>query len=279
MLYPDQVQAASAVFMPHLEAGAVVSLVAMLQPTAESWLTDDDMVDDDMQANGIPESSSCWSMLQMIRRQRLGLDRSSKEAVVRTLSILAVDNEVNQDHIREQYGIPVLVKLLEAMPCDGVTAAAADALTALAISNAANKTAIREAWAVPLLVKLLGPEVDMSVIEKTVDCLWILMTGNEANKVALLTSASGLPCLVHLMENSPDQRVIERAAAVVGSTNRITEVAAKTLANLASESSNRKGIRLAGGVPPLMRLLMDKPSEQGVPLLQTLTMYHQDLQI
>jgi len=47
-----------------------------------------------------------------------------------------------------------------------------------------------------------------------------------------------------------------------GSTNRTTEIAAKTLANLASESSNRKGVRLAGGVPPLMRLLMDKPSEQ-----------------
>ena len=86
------------------------------------------------------------------------------------------------------------------------------------------------------------------------------------------------------------QLVIERAAAVVGnlsttdqffsaireagaiqrlvrlldsgSTNRTTEIAAKTLANLASESSNRKGIQLAGGVPPLMRLLMDKPSEQ-----------------
>jgi len=50
-----------------------------------------------------------------------------------------------------------------------------------------------------------------------------------------------------------------------GSTNRTTEIAAKTLANLASESSNRKGIRLAGGVPPLMRLLMDKPSEQVRP--------------
>ena len=31
---------------------------------------------------------------------RPGLDRSAKEVVVRTLSILAVDNEVNQDHIR-----------------------------------------------------------------------------------------------------------------------------------------------------------------------------------
>lgn len=60
---------------------------------------------------------------------------------------------------REQYGIPVLVKLLEAMPFDGLTAAAADALRALAMSNEANKTAIREAWAVPLLVKLLGSEV------------------------------------------------------------------------------------------------------------------------
>ena len=62
---------------------------------------------------------------------------------------------------REQYGIPVLVKLLEAMPFDAVTAAAADALRALAVNNEANKTAIREAWAVPLLVKLLSSEVSL----------------------------------------------------------------------------------------------------------------------
>ena len=60
---------------------------------------------------------------------------------------------------REQYAIPRLVKLLEAMPFDTVTAASADALRALASGNEANKTAIREAWAVPLLVKLLGNEV------------------------------------------------------------------------------------------------------------------------
>lgn len=51
------------------------------------------------------------------------------------------------------------MKLLEAMPFDAVTAAAADALRALALNNEANKTAIREAWAVPLLVKLLSSEV------------------------------------------------------------------------------------------------------------------------
>jgi len=38
------------------------------------------------------------TLLKMLDRH--GLDRSSKEVVVRTLSILAVDNEVNQDHIR-----------------------------------------------------------------------------------------------------------------------------------------------------------------------------------
>ena len=38
------------------------------------------------------------TLLKML--DRAGLDRSSKEVVVRTLSILAVDNEVNQDHIR-----------------------------------------------------------------------------------------------------------------------------------------------------------------------------------
>ena len=33
-------------------------------------------------------------------------------------------------------------------------------------------------------------------------------------------------------------------------------------ANLAVDESNRTGIRLAGGVPPLMKLMMDRPSEQ-----------------
>lgn len=54
-------------------------------------------------------------------------------------------------------------------------------------------------------VNLILMQVEMMVIEKAVDCLRILTTGNEANKVALLTSASGLPCLVRLMETSPDQ--------------------------------------------------------------------------
>lgn len=67
---------------------------------------------------------------------------------------------------REQYGIPALVKLLEAMPFDAVTAAAADALRALAMNNEANKTAIREAWAVPLLVKLLGSEVSCTHVPR-----------------------------------------------------------------------------------------------------------------
>ena len=38
------------------------------------------------------------TLIKMLDRP--GLDRNSKEVVVRTLSILAVDNEVNQDHIR-----------------------------------------------------------------------------------------------------------------------------------------------------------------------------------
>ena len=59
---------------------------------------------------------------------------------------------------REQYGIPIFVKLLEATPFDAVTSASADMLRVLAKDNEANKTAIREAWAVPLLVKLLDPQ-------------------------------------------------------------------------------------------------------------------------
>lgn len=46
----------------------------------------------------IKNSFGIVTLLKMIGR--LGLDRSSKEVVVRTISVLAVDNEVNQDHIR-----------------------------------------------------------------------------------------------------------------------------------------------------------------------------------
>ena len=47
-----------------------------------------------------------------------------------------------------------------------------------------------------------------------------------------------------------------------GPTSRITEIAAKTLANLAVADANRTGIRLAGGLPPLLRLLLERPTEQ-----------------
>ena len=95
----------------------------------------------------------------------------------------------------------------------------------------------------------------------------------------------------HLKLKSSMQVVTERAAAVIGnlstsrdyfssiresgalqklvalldagSTSRVTEIAVKTLANLSIDDNSRKGIRLAGGVPPLMRLLLEKPSEQA----------------
>ena len=47
-----------------------------------------------------------------------------------------------------------------------------------------------------------------------------------------------------------------------GSHSRVTEIAAKTLANLAVDESNQTAIRLSGGIPPLMRLLTLKPTDQ-----------------
>ena len=40
------------------------------------------------------------------------------------------------------------------------------------------------------------------------------------------------------------------------------EIAAKTLSNLASNQQSRKSIRLAGGVPPLVNLLTQRPSTE-----------------
>ena len=51
------------------------------------------------------------------------------------------------------------MKLLEAMPANGVTLAAADAVRAVAMNNNENKTAVRENWGIPLLVKLLCEDV------------------------------------------------------------------------------------------------------------------------
>ena len=53
----------------------------------------------------------------------------------------------------------MLVKMLEPLPYDALTAAATDALKSIAVSNEANKAAIREAWAFPLLARLMQPEV------------------------------------------------------------------------------------------------------------------------
>ncbi len=45
-----------------------------------------------------------------------------------------------------------------------------------------------------------------------------------------------------------------------GAESRVTEICAKTLANLGSQPNNRTGIRLAGGIPPLVSLLFEQPS-------------------
>ena len=60
---------------------------------------------------------------------------------------------------RDQYGVALLVKLLEAMPYSSVTLAAADAVRAVAMNNDGNKGAVRENWGIPLLVRMLSAEV------------------------------------------------------------------------------------------------------------------------
>ena len=115
---------------------------------------------------------------------------SNAETSTETLITLCTKSEFAlRLKCREQYGIPVLVKLLEAMPFDSVTAAAADALRALAMSNEANKSAIREAWAVPLLVKLLGSDVCLSLCACLPAC-------HVPNSPPFCLSVRGLPaCL------------------------------------------------------------------------------------
>lgn len=51
-----------------------------------------------------------------------------------------------------------------------------------------------------------------------------------------------------------------------GASSRVTEIAAKSLANLGSAPTNKTGIRLAGGIPPLVALLMEQPSPQACAL-------------
>ncbi|KAK9864085.1 hypothetical protein WJX84_012086 [Apatococcus fuscideae] len=240
--------------------------------------------------NAIRECNGIKTILKLIGDK--SCPRSLSGLLTQTITVLAVGNEINQDNVRENFGIPLLVHILEERPYDGTTASAADALRAISMNNDENKNRVREAWAIPLLVQLLGSDAaDADVLEKTVDCLRILTTGNDSNKVALFTIPAGVPSLVRLLSTAnPDQVVTERAAAVIGnlstsrdyfssiresgalqklvalldagSTSRVTEIAAKTLANLSIDDNSRKGIRLAGGVPPLMRLLLEKPSEQ-----------------
>ncbi|KAK9861860.1 hypothetical protein WJX84_003228 [Apatococcus fuscideae] len=240
--------------------------------------------------NAIRECNGIKTILKLIGEK--GCPRPLTGLLAQTITVLAVGNEINQDNVRDNFGIPLLVRVLEERPYDGTTACAADALRAISMNNDENKNRVREAWAIPLLVQMLGSDTaDADVLEKAVDCLRILTTSNDSNKVALFTIPAGVPALVRLLSTTnPDQVVTERAAAVIGnlstsrdyfssiresgalqrlvalldagSTSRVTEIAAKTIANLSIDDNSRKGIRLAGGVPPLMRLLLEKPSEQ-----------------
>lgn len=65
---------------------------------------------------------------------------------------------------------------------------------------------------------------------------------------------------VAIREAGTMQRLV--ALLEAGSHSRVTEIAAKTLANLAVDESNQTAIRLSGGIPPLMRLLTLKPTDQ-----------------
>ena len=78
------------------------------------------------------------------------------------------------------------------------------------------------------------------------------MVGNMSSTqdfFAAIREAGTMQRLVYLLEAGPHSRV--------------TEIAAKTLANLAVHDSNQTAIRLSGGIPPLMRLLTLKPTDQA----------------
>lgn len=98
----------------------------------------------------------------------------------------------------------------------------------------------------------------------------------------------------HIEYGELAQMMVERSAAVIGNLStteqffgairergglqrlvqlldsghmaKVTEIAAKTLANLARSPNSKLSIRLAGGLPPLVNLLTQRPSSEVRPL-------------
>lgn len=229
--------------------------------------------------------SALVRQLQAVQPKEGTLENSS-----RALTVLLINNRTNQDQLRTVDGLKPLVRMLDrASDSPSVVAASLDALRAATINNEENKAACGNLWLVPQLVKLIGSEEKLETVEKAVDCLRIITTGNDVNKRALVEIPIALPALIRLLEQ-PQKVACERAVAVlgnlstsseyyaalreagvlaklvtllqVGSSSRVTEIAAKSLANLASTPANKTGIRLSGGVPPLVALLMEQPSKQ-----------------
>mmetsp|Transcript_14126 Transcript_14126/g.42637 ORF Transcript_14126/g.42637 Transcript_14126/m.42637 type:complete len:847 (+) Transcript_14126:158-2698(+) len=230
-------------------------------------------------------------LLALVRHLKAeGQREEALETVTRALTVLVINNRTNQDYIRTIDGVKPLVRLLEmGATAPGVVAAALDALRAATMNNEDNKAAAAASWLVPQLVKLIGSEEKNETVEKAVDCLRIVTTGNDVNKRALVDIPIALPALIRLLEQ-PQKVVCERAVAVVGNlstsseyfgalreagvlgrlvallnggtSSRVTEIAAKSLANLGSAPTNKTTIRLAGGIPPLVALLMEQPSPQ-----------------
>eukprot|EP00884_Botryococcus_braunii_P010737 jgi/Botrbrau1/19665/Bobra.0003s0029.1 len=185
-------------------AGVVPPIIKLLGPKTDAGLRQQSvrllgrMAYNDASKDAVRDAHGIQGLLRIL--ETASGDRGLAETVAQALTILAFNNEMNQDHIREQYGVPLLLKQLESTPFDSLTAAVADAVRSISMNNDANKNAVRENWGIPLLAKMLGPDVALNVQEKAVDCLRILTTGNDANRLALYSNHAAVCAIVRLTQ-------------------------------------------------------------------------------
>ncbi|KAG1674419.1 hypothetical protein FOA52_012946 [Chlamydomonas sp. UWO 241] len=139
-------------------------------------------------------------------------------------------------------GYPVQMRLLAATGIATLACFTGDAQITVTIASAG---------AIPLLVQLLGREGSTASTQQMAAGALCGLCKNADNMVTIAAAASAIPRLMQLLEPS----AVGPSTTGPGTTEKVQNMAARTLSNLAANTENTVTIAAAGAIPPLVQLL------------------------
>ena len=223
-------------------AGGIEPLVALLDLSSEGESAANETADD---TEAAAESTTS-----------VGGNEHAKEEAAAALWSLSSKHNANQIAISDAGGIEKLVAVL-GLGSVRAQDQAAGALAALALENTKNELSIAE-----LIVSLLGSD-DRQACEKAARAISRLARAHPSNQRSL-ANAGGVALLVRLLDQnaresagpSPEGTIEADPVAAVQ-----REMASAIWSMAEGNEANQIAISKAGGIPPLIRLLLEGHSD------------------